>query len=150
MKVLHHKGPVTNAFFTIAPKCIFSEEMKPTLMLHSFRKSSDVSEGNLAVSIRMIQDKWYGVHDGDDHGNKSDQVSVSSSTTEDSGLKEQIMSLKKINSDLYGFALDKILQPISHVQIEDVKSNRSSPNKSAASKSVKKLKMLKKLKKKKS
>lgn len=140
MKVLHHKGPVTNAFFTIAPKCIFSEEMKPTLMLQSFRKSSDVSEGNVAVSIRMIQDKWYGFHDDYDHDNKSDHISIPSSTTEENGLKEQIMSLKKINSDLYGFALDKILQPISHVQIEDVKSNGSSSNQYAASKSVKKLK----------
>jgi pre-rRNA-processing protein IPI3 len=148
MKVLHHKGPVTNAFFTIAPKGIFSEEMKPTLTLHSFRKSSDISEGSVAVSIRMIQDKWYGIHN-DDYGNKSDHISASSSTAEDKGLKEQIMSLKKINSELYGFALDKILQPFSHVQTEEVKSNRSSSNQPATSKLVKKSQKLKKKKSKK-
>jgi pre-rRNA-processing protein IPI3 len=146
MKVLHHKGPVTNAFFAIAPKRIFSEEMKPTIMLHSFRRSSNLNEGTVAVSIQMIQDKWYGIHNDDDYDNKSDHISVSSSTAEDSGLKEQIISLKKINSDLYGFALEKILEPFSNVKMEDVKTNRSNSTQPAASKSMKKSQKLKKKK----
>ncbi|PNF43726.1 WD repeat-containing protein 18 [Cryptotermes secundus] len=150
MKVLHHKGPVTNAFFTLAPKCIFSEEMKPTLVLRSFQKSSDLNEeGTVAVSIQMTQDKWYGDDDYYYYDSKSDHMAVTSSTTEDSGLKEQIISLKKINSDLYGFALEKILQPFSSNQTEDVKSNRSNSTQPAASKSLMKAQKLKKKKSKK-
>lgn len=65
-------------------------------------------------------------------------------------LMEQIVSLKKVNSDLYGFALEKILQPFSNIQVEDMKSNRPRSTQPAASKCEVKAEKLKKVNKKKS
>ncbi|KDR21830.1 WD repeat-containing protein 18 [Zootermopsis nevadensis] len=148
VRVIHHKGPVTNAFFTIAPKCIFSEEIKPTLVLHSFQKSSDLNEGTVAISIRMTQSNWHAIDDDDDK--KSDRISVISSTSEVTALKEQIVSLKKVNSDLYGFAVKKLLQPFSDIQVQNMEGNGPSSMQPTVSKSVQKLKKIKKIKKKKS
>lgn len=150
IRIIHHKGPVTNAFFTVAPKCIFSEEVKPTFVLHSFQKSSDLNEGTMAISVRMTQSNWHAIDDdnGDDYYyKKSDSISVASSTSEVRALKEQLASLKKINSDLYGFAVEKLLKPFSDIQVQDEKSSGPSTMHPTASKSVLKAQKLKKIKK---
>jgi pre-rRNA-processing protein IPI3 len=151
LRVLHHKGPVTNAFFTVAPKCIFSEDMKPTLVLCSFQKSLDPNEETVALNIRATQDNWH-TFDEDDvyYYNKSDHIPVTSNTAEDNRLLEQIASLKKVNSDLYGYALEKIVEPFSSVQVKDMKSNKSRSTQPAASKREMKAKKLKKVNKKRS
>ncbi|GFG34181.1 hypothetical protein Cfor_08160 [Coptotermes formosanus] len=145
LRVLHHKGPVTNAFFTVAPKCMFSEEMKPTLVLRSFQKSLDPNEETVALNIRATQDNWHTIDEDDVYYyDKSDHISVTSSTAEDSRLMEQIVSLQKVNSDLYGFALEKILQPFCDIQVQDMKSKRQGSTQPAASKCEVKAKKLKK------
>ena len=150
-RVLHHKGPVTNAFFTVAPKCIFSEDMKPTVVLCSFQKSSDPNEETVALNIRSTQDNWHTIDEDDDYSyNKSDHISVTSNTAEDKRLMEEITSLKKVNSDLYVFAWEKILEPFSSVQVKDMKSNRSRSTQPAVLKHEMKTKKLKKVNKKKS
>lgn len=151
IRVLHHKGPVTNAFFTVAPKCIFTEDMKPTLVLCSFQKSLDPNEETVAVNIRVTQDNWHTIDEDDVYyNNKSDQICVTSSTAEDNRLLEQITSLKKVNSDLYGYALEKIVEPLSSVQVKGMKSNRSRSTQPATLKGEMKAKKLKKVNKKKS
>lgn len=151
IKVLHHKGPVTNAFFTVAPKCIFSEEMKPALLLHSFQRSLDRNEDTVAINIRTTQDNWHTIDEDDVYYyNKSDHISVTSNNAEDRRLMEQIVSLKKVNSDLYKFALEKILQPFNNIQVEDMKSNSPRSIQPAASKCDMKADKLKKMNKKKS
>jgi hypothetical protein len=135
---------VTNAFFTVAPKCIFSEEMKPTLVLHSFQKSLDLNEGTVAVSVKTTHSDWHTIDDDHLYDKKSDHVSVTSSTSETSGLQEQINSLKKINSDLYEFAVGKLLQPFSDIQEQGKKCNGQSSLQPASSKSVLKVKKMKK------
>jgi pre-rRNA-processing protein IPI3 len=147
VRVIHHKGPVTNAFFTVAPKCIFSEEMKPTLVLHSFHKGLDLNEGTVAVSVKTTHSDWHTIDDDHLYDKKSDHVSVTSSTSETSGLQEQINSLKKINSDLYEFAVQKLLQPFSDIQEQGTKCNGQSSLQPASSKSVLKVKKMKKKKK---
>jgi len=150
IRVLHHKGPVTNAFFTVAPKCIFSEDMKPTLVLCSFQKSLDPNEETVALNIRAAQDNWHTIDEDDCYYyNKSDQICVTSNTAEDNRLMEQIASLKKVNSDLYVYALEKIVEPLSSFQVKDMKSNRSRSTQPPASFKAKKLKKVNKKKSKK-
>lgn len=151
IRVLHHKGPVTNAFFTVAPKSIFSEDMKPTLVLCSFQKSLDPNEDTVALNIRSTQDKWHAI-DKDDvyYYEKSGHISVTSNIAEDKRLMEQIDSLKKINSELYRFALGKTVGPFSSVLVKDVKNNSSTqPTSSKDEMKAKKLKKVNKQKSKK-
>jgi hypothetical protein len=151
IRVFHHKGPVTNAFFTVAPKCIFSEDMKPTLVLCSFQKSLDPNEGTVAINIRATQDNWHTVYEDDVYYyNKSDCIPVTSNIAEDDRLLEQIASLKKVNSDLFGYAVEKTVEPFSIVQVKDMKSNMSRSTQPAASRREMKAKKLKKVNKKKS
>lgn len=151
IRVLHHKGPVTNAFFTVAPKCIFSEDMKPTLVLRSFQKSLDPNEETVALNIRATQDNWHTIDEDDVYYyNISDHIPVTSNTAEDNKLLEQIASLKKVNSDLYEYALEKIVEPLGSVQVKGMKSSNSRSTQPAASKREMKAKKWKKVNKKKS
>jgi hypothetical protein len=104
----------------------------------------------MAISVRMTQSNWHAIDDdnGDDYYyKKSDSISVASSTSEVRALKEQLASLKKINSDLYGFAVEKLLKPFSDIQVQDEKSSGPSTMHPTASKSVLKAQKLKKIKK---
>ena len=113
IRVLQHTGPVTNAFFTIAPKNIFSEDMKPTIVLHSFQKG-DPNEKNLVISVRTKQDHWYDYGDEEKISSVRPVTTVISEQVDDTGLKDQIAALRKINSDLYDFAKKSILQSVNN------------------------------------
>jgi hypothetical protein len=125
--------------------------MKPTLVLCSFQKSLDPNEDTVALNIRSTQDKWHAI-DKDDvyYYEKSGHISVTSNIAEDKRLMEQIDSLKKINSELYRFALGKTVGPFSSVLVKDVKNNSSTqPTSSKDEMKAKKLKKVNKQKSKK-
>jgi hypothetical protein len=111
----------------------------------------DPNEETVALNIRATQDNWHTVDDDDVYYyNKSDHIPVTSNTGEDNRLLAQITSLKKVNSDLYGYALEKIVEPFRSVQVKDMKSNKSRSTQPTASKREMKAKKLKKANKKKS
>ncbi|KAJ9590239.1 hypothetical protein L9F63_016626 [Diploptera punctata] len=125
IKLLQHKGPITNAFFTIAPKNIFSEEIKPSIILQSFKKGTDVNEKNAAVSVRNKESNWYEEPD-EGYDNLKHIPAAKQEQVDDNALKEQIVALRKINSDLYNFAKKSILQTVNGTSNHDVTQEEKS------------------------
>ncbi|XP_069686456.1 WD repeat-containing protein 18-like isoform X1 [Periplaneta americana] len=151
IRVIHHKGQITNAFFTIAPKSIFSEEMKPSIVLRSFQKRTDAEESSLEISIRTTQDNLYEDDDKDfEDKQQSDIIGSNMIDAGGNGMVEQINALKKINSDLYNYTIEKILQPFNDVQVKTTTKTKPNMNQAtsvSAMKNVKFSKIKKKSKK---
>ncbi|XP_071445550.1 WD repeat-containing protein 18-like isoform X1 [Hetaerina americana] len=106
LRKLQHKGPITNAFFTIVPSNIFSNDLKPSMVLSSFRKesSSDAEEKfnvyllngeNLSPAFKSVE---------------SHCISIQHSTVMNNlKEKEEVQRLKKVNKQLYGFIVKNLL-----------------------------------------
>jgi hypothetical protein len=106
----------------------------------------------MTLNIRAAQDNWHTIGEDDVYCyyNKSDQIGVTSNTAEDNRLMEQITLLKKVNSDLYGYVLEKIVEPVRNVQVKDMEINKSRSTQPTTSEGEMKAKKLKKVNKKKS
>lgn len=142
LRTLPHKGAVMNAFFTIAPKNVFSEDLKPTILLKSFLRHTGaedkaverLSRGNYIKDEEGVQlekmleiQKCGGLP-------KLGKSSDSHDTTNDAEL------LKKVNHDLYHFAMTQLLKPSQSVNTTE--EQQSEPNNTLAKKQKKKRKSI--------
>ncbi|CAG2053649.1 unnamed protein product [Timema podura] len=120
-KTLVHKGPVTNAFFHLAPKHIFTNELKPKIFLHSLKRSiEDNSESFFEVLTTtkhlLSDDDSENDNDNDEGWKISNKESITDPEIE---LKKEIAHLKYVNEQLYKYAAAKILQPFADINIQD-------------------------------
>lgn len=115
IQTLSHKGSITNAFFTLAPKCMFEPETPLHLIVNNFKRMTDKSEDtNQVVEIMVDQcdttgndvtDREYvcqiqpqGISEG-----------VSETLSELEQLREENRILKRKNKQLYEYGVKKIL-----------------------------------------
>lgn len=113
IQTLSHKGSITNAFFTLAPKCMFEPETTLHLIVNNFKRMTDKNEDNQVVEIMVDQ------YDstGDDVSDKEyvwqvqqNGVSdVSETLVELEQLREENRILKRKNKQLYEYGVKKIL-----------------------------------------
>ncbi|XP_049790972.1 WD repeat-containing protein 18 [Schistocerca nitens] len=102
-RVLQHKGPVYNAFFTICPKQMFIEDWKPTVVLNGFQKSVDSESKCIEIMNKVDLCESPTLFDA------VPMVAVA----EAGSIKDEVIALKKINKDLYTFAINKLLDTAS-------------------------------------
>lgn len=106
-----HKGAITNAYFTIVPRNMFAKDFTPSFVLHSFQRTVD-TDIDLEIVSKERSEFW------DDADDKNDNFAVSEMGTNEveeakvGKLNTEIHKLKQINSDLYNFAVKKILKNV--------------------------------------
>ncbi|XP_046394470.1 WD repeat-containing protein 18 isoform X2 [Ischnura elegans] len=103
LRKLQHKGPVTNAFFSLVPSNIFSNDLKPSLVLSSFKKETSV-DAEEKFSVHLLN--------GENvlQSHKSVKTSFNNlNPISNLREKEEIQRLKKINNQLYGFIVKKLI-----------------------------------------
>lgn len=112
IRTLRHKGPITNAFFTLNYPNIYKQDYSPNIILHSLERTlekdtDEVTELDIIINKKI--DFWnksenyveyadYNVNDPDDKS--KDQVN------------KEIETLKAINANLYSFCINKALDSI--------------------------------------
>ncbi|CAH0380683.1 unnamed protein product [Bemisia tabaci] len=104
LRTLYQKGPVTNILFTMVPKSMNSPTFHPLIILRPFGKSSDMDSGSNQVCIEVLMK--------DDLITPETYVTKSTldfSNEESSELQKELRRVKKINSQLFQFAMKKIL-----------------------------------------
>lgn len=112
IRTLPHKGVVTNAFFMLAPKCMFNQDTKLTLITNNFKRmlENDVSaDDNHVVEVLVKQSI---VDDNEIVARSRDVVvaddAISGSTDqlkELESLREEVQQLRKANKDIYEYSM---------------------------------------------
>lgn len=127
IRTLTHKGAITNAFFCLAPRAMFDQEVKLTLISSNFKRMIDteatVAE-NHVVEIMVTGEADYGMLIGSPAG-CTELSKMTSSTVcaarnghsdgdgslqELDALRAEVKSLKRANKDLYQFSVQNILK----------------------------------------
>jgi pre-rRNA-processing protein IPI3 len=113
LRILPHKGAVTNAIFTIAPRNVFSEVLKPSIILKSLLRHSGNEESravDVLVQGTTLQDdlqlQLTRIQEALDHG---DVPAMTHARVEQG--QEEVHKLRAINEGLYNFAVEKLLTP---------------------------------------
>ncbi|KAF4525640.1 hypothetical protein B566_EDAN001240 [Ephemera danica] len=114
LRTLPHKGAVTNAFFTIAPKNVFSEDLKPSIILKSLlRHSGNEESRGVEIIVHGTKDRsqlQLDLHRMQEMLDRGDIPSTSQSDVSHQS-QEEVHKLKAINESLYKFAVEKLLTP---------------------------------------
>ncbi|CAB3225480.1 unnamed protein product [Arctia plantaginis] len=114
VRIIRHKGPVLNAFFTINFPAIYKQDFAPSMILHSLERtlekdSDDVTE--IEILMNRKYDFWPELR-------SESEFSISTKELEnefkfkESALQEQLNKLKTINTNLYSIAVQKTLESV--------------------------------------
>ncbi|XP_075982264.1 WD repeat-containing protein 18 [Anticarsia gemmatalis] len=114
VRIIRHKGPVTNAFFTVNFPAIYKQDFTPNMILHSLERtlekdSDEITE--LEVFTKKKISFWPEQH-------TDFEINISSKELEnefkfkEAALHEELNKLKTINSNLYSMAIEKTLKSI--------------------------------------
>lgn len=126
MRSIRHKGPVTNAFFTVNYPAIFKHDFTPSIILHSLertleRDSDDVTEIEVLTNRKIAF--WPETRDLE--LNLNSKESENEFKLKETALKSEIETLKSINANLYTFSIQKEIQSISNVSKKKSKKNKN-------------------------
>ncbi|XP_061717082.1 WD repeat-containing protein 18 [Cydia pomonella] len=108
IRTIKHKGPVTNAYFTTNYPAIYNQEFKPSIVLHSLERSLETAEDYIELDV--IVDKkinFWPISTGEDYEQNISLVAENEYKDNEDKFKTEIENLKKINSNLYAFAIQK-------------------------------------------
>lgn len=130
VRTIKHKGPVTNAFFTVNYPAIFQQEFSPNIVLHSLERTlekdtDDVTEIEVLVSKKIKF--WPEVQNDVDFNLNAKEVE-SEFKAKEIAMKDEVEKLKAINANLYAFSIQKELDSISSVTSIKSKKNKRKHN----------------------
>lgn len=116
LRVIPHKGTITNLRFIIARKNIFNQEYKPASVVQTFERNvqsnQDLETGDF-INVIHNTDKQlptkYASCMSDEQLNVNTARQLQRS---DANLQDEINKLKAVNAKLYQFALDNILDKV--------------------------------------
>ncbi|CAH2088076.1 unnamed protein product [Euphydryas editha] len=132
VRIIRHKGPVTNAFFTINYDTIYKQDFVPRIVLQNLERTLEKNNTNVAeieVIVRKENSFWPKY---DDICIDSSYDSVVSKEMElelkqnEAKLKIELEKMKQINSNLYALSIENVLKSIP---TENVKQNLNSKKK---------------------
>lgn len=113
IRTLPHKGAVTNAFFTLAPKCMFDQEIKLTLITNNFKRmlDNDAAAGDDHVVEVLVR---HAIEDDNDIAPKPNGAvlvdEVTSGSTDQlkelESLREEVQQLRKANKEIYEYSMN--------------------------------------------
>lgn len=125
LKILNLKGPVTNAFFTNAPKQMLEQDIKRNIMLCPFQKVQASNDEEREYSLQIFNYNDLDVSCYDREKLPKIQNSVwSDLTSNDYSMKDEINRLRSINERLYKISVEQLLKQ----RIEDGSSRPNYSN----------------------
>lgn len=132
VRMIRHKGPITNAFFTTNYDAIYNQDFTPRIVLKSLERTLEKnSEGvaEIEVLVRKENNFWPKYED-DSIGSSYDGVVSKEMELEvkqnEVKLKAELEQMKQINSNLYALSIENVLKSIP---TENVRQNNNSKKK---------------------
>lgn len=125
VRIIRHKGPITNAFFMVNCPAIYKQEFSPSIILHSLERTLEKDTEEFTEMEVLIKNKinfWPEPHAEIEVEKSSNEV-INEFKFKEEGLLAELNRLKAINSNLYSMAIQKSLDSIS------LAANTSSKNK---------------------
>lgn len=120
LKTINHNGSITNVFYIMAMKNMFVEELKPSIVLHTFKRDLTTEENNQQV-IEVIHTE--------DIKLPFEETRQTLLTTDKCGssnvnLQSEINRLKNINSQLYQYSVNCILKGTQSGDLNNISENK--------------------------
>ncbi|XP_045778625.1 WD repeat-containing protein 18 [Maniola jurtina] len=110
IRVIKHKGPITNAFFTLNHRAIFKQDFTPSIILHNLERTLENNSDEI-VEIEVLVNKknnfWPQYISNID--NQAAEIDLDTKHRE-AMLKDELEKMKRINSNLYAVAIEKALK----------------------------------------
>lgn len=113
IRTLRHKGPITNALFTVNNPSIFNQDFKPSLILHNLERTLVKDSDNILemeILTKYKNNFWPQQEDAITEANQQFKEYETEFTNKEANLKEEIQNLMKINADLYAFSIQRALE----------------------------------------
>lgn len=126
VRTIKHKGPITNASFTVNYTAIFQQEFAPNVILHTLERTlekdaDDVTEIEVLVNEKI---KFWPVSQTDFGHNNNSKELESDFKAKEAALKDEMERLKAINANLYAFSIQKELDAVPSVTSRKSKKNK--------------------------
>lgn len=96
LRTIQLKEPVINMFLTLIPRQLTANELEPSIILRSFKKTEEL-ENNHFVEVYCYNDLFEEENDTFEH-------------KEDTNIREELEKTKIINARIYEFAINSILK----------------------------------------
>lgn len=96
LRTIQLKEPVINMFLTLIPRQLTANELDPSIILKSFKKTEELEEDNF-IEVYCYNDLFEEENEIFRH-------------EEDSSVREELEKTKAINARIYEFALNSILK----------------------------------------
>ncbi|XP_023944886.2 WD repeat-containing protein 18 [Bicyclus anynana] len=113
IRIIRHKGSITNAFFSLNYKAIYQQDFTPNIILHSLERTLENNSDDV-VEIDVLVNKKNNFWSQYENNDANVAISEDSDTTK--ALQDEIEKMKQINANLYTIAIQKALEtvPISN------------------------------------
>lgn len=116
IRTMRHKGPVTNAFFTVNYPAIYKQDFVPSIILHSLERtlekdSDEIMEMEILVNKKI---EFWPKQQGDFESSIPSKELELEFKQKEMVLKEELDKLKKINANLYAFSIEKALNSVAN------------------------------------
>lgn len=114
VRIIRHKGPITNAFFTVNYPAIYKQEFSPSIILHGLERTLEKDSEEfteMEVLMKNTISFWPEPH-GEIEDNLSSKELENEFKLKEEGLQAELNRLKAINSNLYTMAIQKSLDSI--------------------------------------
>lgn len=115
LRLIQHKGSITNAFLTFVPSQMFVEKFKPSIVMHRLQRSSDLAENHdCNIEVMTLKDlDFIPFDDSYELSSSSEFVYIENSSAvsneEISAASTEVDELRRKNIELFKFASEKIL-----------------------------------------
>ncbi|KAJ8728867.1 hypothetical protein PYW07_006563 [Mythimna separata] len=134
VRIIRHKGPITNAFFTVNYPAIYKQEFTPSIILHTLERTLEKDAEEFTELEVLMKNKisfWPEPREEFEEIVTSKEAENEFKLKEE-GLQAELSRLKAINSNLYAMAIQKSLDAIPLVANTPNKKKKKKKNKEKA------------------
>lgn len=126
IRTIKHKGPITNAFFTVNFPAIYKQEFKPSIVLHSLERSLEKDTDDVTEIEVFTHNKisFWAVTENQEFETNAKDLELEFKSKE-AALKDELDRLKSVNANLYAFAVEKELNTVPVVEKSKKKKKKN-------------------------
>lgn len=110
LKILNHRGPLTNAVFAPRFKHLEAEKFQPSCVLGTFEKKKNETNSNDLSALVLVNYPPMMERDAKLIEGKQPRQSFADL---DPDVQNEIEKLHRVNKELYEFAVDKLMEKVT-------------------------------------
>ncbi|XP_049878735.1 WD repeat-containing protein 18 [Pectinophora gossypiella] len=107
-RIIQHKGPITNAFFSVNYPAIYKLQFSPNIVLHSLDRSME-KEGDEVPELEILTNKNIEFWPKQFETESDSNTCMPSEQKHDDKMLQEMEKLKKINANLYALSIERAL-----------------------------------------